>query len=516
MRSAPVSLTVVGLLVAALAVLPLPAASFVPSTPLSGLFLSENETGAGILAFQPPTNPEPETLPAGLASSPVDGVPGACVQVPAVLAAPTCTAAILGSAVAPVSFQVVGDGILELWLSTDAPALPIVDVVARLEHVNATGATAEVYQFQYASDGRDGPHLGPRASAGSLAEDTVLTLDQEPRRIALTGARAETLNVTAGDTLRLVLDAVVTPITGAVAQILVHYGSGMPSGTVFEVGGADAWRVQFGTNTLAILLRDDNVTFYPLDNETDQVRAFSAAGAAGATLPSFESPASLTWGPTRLDEGTHVVGSGFAELYVQTAASGPPNDKPPTNAEFAVDVTLQFDDQSFRGASSLAVVPAAGQGLTRLVVPIRGAPFDLEPGMNVSVTVDLFALNATKFSIVHGSINHTSGVFLPVLGGGIVRPIVLSDPLPFLNAPPPETTGGPETEGPAATDEPRADEEQLDSNEEGSSGNDAEDDITLREMPAKGRSPGPPGGFLFTVLLVGALLARRGRVGKPS
>jgi hypothetical protein len=511
MRKTPVALTLLLLTLSALATLPGPATAFVSATPMSGLFLAQDGTGSVSLAFAPPLNEEAAVVKAGTARSPQDPVPAVCARAPVAGApAPTCGAAILGTTLAYAPFGILGDGALQLWLSTDVPRLPVRDVIVRLERLNASGAASTVYEFSYGSSGSAGTPVAPRESEG-LA-NAVVFLDTTPRRIALADLRSEQFNVSEGDVLRLVLDAVLTPVTAdAKAQVLVHYGAAMPSGAVFPVVGQNAWRVQLGTETLALRMRDDNVTFYPLDNETDQVRAFDPERVGPVVQPSLAEAARLRWGPTPLDEATRIVGSGLAEIWLQTSSTTG------ANPELAIDVTLQIGDAEFVGVTNTGLNLAQSAGLAKVVVPIHMKPMDLRAGQNVTIDVDVFGVNATKFSVVYGSVNHTSGILIPVLGGGLVRPQVFEDPLPFL----PKPGGAPEEpeepvsgDDPAATDEPAAPADAGEDNEDAASSGDQE--ITLKEVQPKGRSPGPGAGVLIAVLLVGALLMHRGRAGKPS
>ena len=499
---------------AALLLLPLlaiasPGTAFTPSAPISGVFLRTGANGP-TLGFGAVADGEGAEIPLQTAAAPASGAPPVCVRTPTSQAG-QCVGAVLGIATSPSTFAINGIGAFQLWLSTEAPA-PIVleSVMAKLYHVNASGGVAEVYRFQ--SQRTSQP---PEAELASRSDDggnpvtsSTLTLSGTPARVALADQRSSPIIVLAGETLTLSVE-VVTPVSGPdPLRIVAHYGRDMPSGVLFQLAGQASASVRVGTSTLPLFPTGTNVTFHPIDNETDQVRTFPVGTPAPPS--TLVDGSTLTFGPTPLDESAQLAGDG---LVVFTVASAPGAVGP--TAGVAFDVKLQIGEKVFTAATNLGA--HTGSDPTTLSAPIRIAPGAVQAGENVTLSITLFSPKADNFVLIFGSSAHPSGVHLPVVGGGRVgppappvAPVTVIDPPEEPDEEPEEPGTSPEPQpNPSASQGPAATGSQAATPPAG-----AEDDGVVKTVPPRNT---PSAGFaLFVACIAGLAVALRAGRGKGS
>lgn len=496
---------------AALLLLPLLAfaptgAAFTPAVGISGVFIQSGSDGPS-LSFGSVAQGDSQEIPLQTAAPAAAGAPPICVRV-FMSNAGECVGAVLGVAASPTTFSINGTGGFQLWLSTNAPAPVVLEsVAATLLHVDATGKTTEVYRFQsHRTSQPPEADLAPRSDAGGdPATSTTFTLTDTPTRVAMGDERFSTIRVFADQTLQLLVE-VITPVSGPEdLRIVAHYGPDMPSGVLFELHGQTPSNIRMGTTTLPIYATGTNVTFHPIDNDTQQVLVFPTGSPAPPS--TVVQGSTLTFGPTPLDESTRLVGDGFIEFTVATAsaAAGP-------NLGFAFDVVLTIGEKTFTAVTNLATHAATSDGV-RYAAPLRVMPGDILAGENVTLSITLYSPKADNVALVFGSTDRPFGVHLPAMGGGRVGP----PPPPAASAAPVEPPA--ETEEPASSEEPEPEpsaEPTPSPSEQAAPTSTAatEDAGALKTVPPR-NTPGAGIALLTTALACLAVALRAGR-GKGS
>lgn len=429
----------------------LPAPAQAGPLSLLGLFVHEGDGGPRLS-----TSPSEAASQRLLLLRPADPSPGVH---PPVCAGARCESAKLAPIKLEDGVRLAGPAALTLWLSTDAPTMPLLGLEVRLVKLGTPETIVATFTYS-------GTTLPREPSDGGPQETAIYRLDPEPTRLALTAEASQSTaarQLAGGDQLELRIISITGPAAveepaPQPANVFLHYDLTHPSGVLLALAQASA--IQLGGEPLGLFLDGTGLTTaFPTGTES--------RGRAVTADVHPTAPAAIVFGPAELPATATALGDGLFILYYQLVPNAPPTEAtqaPSPSAWARITFAASVDLSGTKVTGSAVVNVATSSGVTApptppqpviISIPLKGASVPVDPRVEVKI-YGASAAPLGQITILFGSATHPSGLLIPVASGDDVALPTSEEPTPIGTAP----TSVPTPAAPPSTPSTSASSEQ--------------------------------------------------------